>query len=66
MEGKSKSWLPLEGNPSVFNDFAYKLGYPIEKYKFYDVYTLDPKIWIDGIPKPVVAVILLFQMKEQH
>ena len=37
-----KRWLPLESNPEVLNDFAAKLGMATDKFKFCDVFGLDP------------------------
>lgn len=37
-----KRWLPLESNPEVLNDFAAKLGMAVDKFKFCDVFGLDP------------------------
>ncbi len=37
-----KRWLPLESNPEVLNDFAAKLGMSVDKFKFCDVFGLDP------------------------
>jgi ubiquitin carboxyl-terminal hydrolase L3 len=35
-------------------------------YKFHDVYALDDDVWSGFIPQPVLAVILLYQIKKQH
>lgn len=36
-----KRWVPLESNPDVLNDFAARIGAPIEEYAFCDVYGMD-------------------------
>ena len=50
MEKKSKVWIPLEGNPKVFTEFADRIGYPTIMYKFYDVHSLDDDVWLGFIP----------------
>ena len=56
-------WLPLESNPAVFTDFAMKLGYPTIMFGFHDVYSIEAEVWLTSIPQPVIAVILLYQIK---
>lgn len=59
----SKHWFPLESNPTVMNDYITKLGVDIKEYSFYDVYSTED--WaMDMIVKPVVAVLMLFPVKE--
>ncbi|CDW88421.1 carboxyl-terminal proteinase [Stylonychia lemnae] len=66
MEKRVKEWIPLEGNPQVFTDYAEKLGWPAELYKIHDVYGLDDDLWDAMVPQPVLAVILLYQIKKEH
>ena len=67
VDKKSKMWLPLEANPKVFTDFAEKLGFPTIMFGFHDVYALDAEVWLCGpVPQPVIAVILLYQIKRKH
>ncbi|CDW77791.1 ubiquitin carboxyl-terminal hydrolase isozyme l3-like [Stylonychia lemnae] len=66
MEKSQNSWMCLEGNPKVFTDFAARLGFPTLLYRFHDVYTLDGDIWSSSLPEPVIAVILLYSIKEKH
>eukprot|EP00347_Sterkiella_histriomuscorum_P020715 403336755 len=66
MEKREKSWIPLEGNPKVFTEYAEKLGCPTLMFKFHDVFGLDDDVWSAMIPQPVQAVILLYSIKKQH
>ena len=50
IQRRSKIWVPLEGNPRLFTDYAEKLGFPTSQYKFYDVYSLDDDIWEAFVP----------------
>ena len=63
MESSEKKWIPLEGNPIVFNDFAERLGFPAVLYKFHDVFSLDDDMW-SFLPQPILAVILLYTIKD--
>ncbi|KAJ8967379.1 hypothetical protein NQ317_018522 [Molorchus minor] len=56
--------LPLESNPDVLNKFIHLLGVP-EKWSIVDVYSLenDALVWI---PRPVLALILLFPCSEKY
>lgn len=62
--GAEQNWLPIESNPDVMNDYAQKLGWPVESFRFYDV--LSTEDWaIDMIPQPVLAVLMLFPIKPE-
>ncbi|XP_006457095.1 hypothetical protein AGABI2DRAFT_181450 [Agaricus bisporus var. bisporus H97] len=56
-------WIPLEGNPEVFNSWAQMAGLDTSKYQFVDIYGLDDNL-LSIIPKPTQAVIVLFPLKE--
>ncbi|KAG7211446.1 hypothetical protein KM043_010730 [Ampulex compressa] len=52
------AWVPLESNPEVMSKFLHKLGVP-KKWGIVDVYGLEPDL-LALVPKPVLAVILLY------
>lgn len=64
MEKTSQAWSCLEGNPRVFTNFAARLGYPTILYKFHDVYNLDEETFKSMLPDPIIAVILLYSIKD--
>lgn len=58
-----KSWLPLESNPDVINSYCEKMGADMSNVKFQDVFSIDE--WAtDMVAKPVLAVVLLYPLKE--
>lgn len=58
----SKHWFPLESNPSVMNTYVEKMGLDISSYSFSDVFSTED--WaLEMVPKPVVAVVMLFPVK---
>jgi hypothetical protein len=61
-QGKHKRWFPLESNPDVMNAYVEKMGFPTAQFSFCDVMSTEE--WALGmVPKPVVAVIMLFPIK---
>ncbi len=65
MERKEKVWVPLEGNPQIFTEFAQKIGYPTIMFQFHDVFDLSADSWACFIPQPVLAVIFLYNKKPE-
>jgi ubiquitin carboxyl-terminal hydrolase L3 len=60
-----KSWLPVESNPIVFNEYAARLGWPTDKLSFADL--LSTEDWAcEMLPAPVRAVAMLYLIKPCH
>jgi ubiquitin carboxyl-terminal hydrolase L3 len=57
----AKTWLPLEANPDVMNQFLWGLGLPEDEAECYDVYGFDEEL-LEMVPKPVLAVLFLYPM----
>ena len=59
----SGTWLPLESNPQMFTTFSRRMGLSTE-WSFIDVFSFDNDTLL-SIPRPVVAVVLLFPCTEK-
>lgn len=57
------AWVPLESNPEVMTKFLHKLGVP-KKWSVLDVYGLETDL-LAIVPRPVLAVILLYPTKTE-
>jgi ubiquitin carboxyl-terminal hydrolase L3 len=56
--------LPLESNPEIINDYVEEIGFETSKFLYYDM--LGVEEWAqDMIPKPVLAVMFLYPIKEE-
>lgn len=53
-----KRFLPLESNPEVFTRLIKTLG--VQSLEFVDVYSLDEPDLLAMVPRPVLALILVF------
>ena len=48
------TWLPLESNPDVMNDYVGKMGLDLSKVQFHDVMSTED--WaLEMIPRPVLG-----------
>ncbi|KAI0882751.1 putative ubiquitin carboxyl-terminal hydrolase [Annulohypoxylon maeteangense] len=56
-----KTWVMLENNPEVMNQLALKLGLSSE-LSFYDVWSLDEPELLAHIPRPVLALLVIFPL----
>lgn len=60
-----KHFIPLESNPDVFTELVHKLGIS-ESLAFQDVLSLDDLELLAFIPRPVLALILVFPTTEKY
>lgn len=54
-----KHFIPLESNPEVFNELIHKLGVAVS-IAFRDVFSLQEAEFLQLIPSPAYALILVF------
>ncbi|UPK92771.1 hypothetical protein LCI18_003706 [Fusarium solani-melongenae] len=54
-----KHFIPLESNPTVFTELAHGLGLSPE-LEFHDVFSLDEPDLLSLIPRPALALVLVF------
>lgn len=59
-----KHFTPLESNPVVFTDLLHQLGAP--SLAFSDVLSLDEPDLLALIPRPVLALILVFPTSNKY
>ncbi|KAF0695433.1 Aste57867_13782 [Aphanomyces stellatus] len=62
--GRNKRWFPLESNPHVMNEYIKRMGIPDDSdFAFCDVYSTED--WaMDMVLRPVLAVVMLFPIKD--
>ena len=58
-------WLPLESNPDVMNNYMGNLGVDMSVFEYIDVYGFEPDLLM-MIPRPVIALVLLFPITENY
>ncbi len=54
-----KHFLPLESNPTLFTQLIHQLGFS-SSFAFHDVLSVDDPDLLALIPRPVLALILVF------
>lgn len=65
MNKEQTAVIPLESNPDVMDKFSYNLGLS-KSYNFNDIFTIDDKSLLDFLPRPMVAIILLFPIQNHR
>lgn len=61
----TRSVIPLESNPEIFNALSSKLGLsPV--LQFHDVYSITDADMLAFLPQPIYAVIMLFPITEGY
>ncbi|KAL1456126.1 hypothetical protein WDU94_000876 [Cyamophila willieti] len=58
------TWVPLESNPEVMNQFLAALGVP-KKWQIVDVYGTEPDL-LAIVPQPILALIMLFPCTDKY
>ncbi|KAL1798927.1 hypothetical protein ACET3X_002964 [Alternaria dauci] len=60
-----KHFIPLESNPEVFTELAHKLGLSTS-LGFQDVLSIDDPELLGFVPRPALALILVFPTTEKY
>lgn len=66
-DGKTyrKSFIPLESNPEIFTHLIHKLGVS-SQLEFQDVFSIDEPDLLAMLPRPVLALVLIFPSTETY
>jgi ubiquitin carboxyl-terminal hydrolase L3 len=59
-----KRFIPLESNPEVFTQLIRNLG--VHSLRFEDVYSLDDPDLLAMVPRPVLALVMVFPVSETY
>jgi hypothetical protein len=60
---KNSKWFPLESNLQLLNQYIERLGFDTAQYQLIDIFSTEE--WaLNMIPRPVVAVILLYPLTD--
>lgn len=60
-----KHFIPLESNPELFTELIHQLGVG-PSLAFRDVYSIDDPDVLSLVPRPVLALILVFPTSERY
>lgn len=61
----AKHWIPLESDPDIFTELIHLLGAPTSLH-FEDVLSLDDPSLLAIIPRPVLALVLVFPAPKEY
>ena len=60
-----KHYLPLESNPTIFTKLIHQLGVS-PSLAFHDVVSIDDPTFLSLIPRPALALILVFPTSSKY
>ncbi|CCG84597.1 protein of unknown function [Taphrina deformans PYCC 5710] len=58
-------WRPIENNPEVLTELSHSLGLDAS-FGFHDVYSLDDTDLLAFVPRPALALVLVFPVSESY
>ncbi|RKF63477.1 Ubiquitin carboxyl-terminal hydrolase isozyme L3 [Erysiphe neolycopersici] len=62
---KRKAFVPIENNPDVLSALIHRLGLSSE-LSFYDVFSIDDADLLSFIPRPAIALLLVFPVSKAY